>query len=152
MRQQKNLFAYPDMSPQITHPALEDQGIWLPLNEIENAYLREEAGDGELLAAMYTDRIVFDHSEGSWYLWNGQHWEPDACNQVVGFVFHQVAAQYLIAASQVTIKSSDDSEKKFVDGLLSRARKLRYKNRIYNVLKLAEVAAFTLAHRDGVGQ
>lgn len=118
-----------------TLPALDDTDSWLDTKEILEAYNREEAGDADLLAILYMGRIVFDHAEKSWYLWNGQHWERDKTGQVINFVSNQVAAQYHWAAAELRKGGHDPDLEKAVT---QRARQLCKMYRVKNVLSFAQ--------------
>jgi putative DNA primase/helicase len=41
-----------------------------------------DAGNGELIALMVGDRLRYDHKRGSWLLWDGVRWKPDADGEV----------------------------------------------------------------------
>lgn len=122
-------------------PALADDVVgWLPTTEVMEALHRNEVGDAELLAKMYKDRIAYDHSERQWYLWNGVMWEPDRCNAVKRLVSGPLAAQYQHAGAKMRSKHSEEGGED-EKALWKRAASLRYRNRIGNVLNLAESQA-----------
>lgn len=41
-----------------------------------------ELGDAKLFSNIATDTLVYDHSEGAWFWWNGIFWEPDRATAV----------------------------------------------------------------------
>ncbi len=108
-------------------------GDWLPLVRVKAALERGETGDGELLAALYRERLVYDHAEGRWYLWSGDHWEPDRTDQVSNLVAYQVASQYLSAAGELQRRG----EKELAANMTKRAGKLCQRHRIKNALRRA---------------
>lgn len=115
-------------------PALSDNELtWLPVGEIIAALNRGETGDAEMLAQLYTNRIAFDHTEKVWHLWRGHNWKRDQCGFVRNLVTNQIASQYLHAAS---IKRRGDNDE-IVKSLSGAAFRLRQRNRISNVLTLA---------------
>ena len=44
---------------------------------------RNEDGDAELFRMIHEGQLIYDHSAGHWYCWNGQHWEEDLIDQAV---------------------------------------------------------------------
>lgn len=121
-----------------TPPTLTDTESWLSMDEILAAFRRGETGDAELLAALYADRLAYDHAEKQWYLWNGFHWEADRTKQTGNLVSNNVAAQYIHAAAEKQKNAGDDKEaQEKIKELWKRAGSLRYRGRINNVLALA---------------
>jgi len=108
-------------------------GDWLPLVQVKEALERGETGDGELLAALYQERLVYDHAEGRWYLWTGHRWELDRTDQVSNLVAYQVAAQYLYAAGELQRQGAAE----LAASMTKRSRKLRQRQRIKNALRRA---------------
>lgn len=92
---------------------------------------RSERGDAELLAILFADQILFDHTEKSWYVWRGAYWEKDRIGEVFGKL-DVVASKYLLAASQ-TITTDKDLSERYV----RRANSLRTNKRMKNVLDIA---------------
>jgi hypothetical protein len=88
-----------DGGAPLTEPNI--MGGRLPLIKVKMALKRGETDDAEMLAMLYRDRLTYDHTEGRWYPWNGNHWEPDRTDQVSNPVAYQVAAQYLNAAGEL---------------------------------------------------
>ena len=105
----------------------------LPEQDILAALEGGESGDADLLAALYADRLAFDHAAGDWYLWDGVHWQPDRRQQVVPLVSGPLAGQYLSLAAHRRSACDDELSQK----LVKRAQALRYRSRITNVLALA---------------
>jgi putative DNA primase/helicase len=42
-----------------------------------------EVGDAEHFESLNAGRVLFDHADQRWYLFNGRHWQIDATNQIV---------------------------------------------------------------------
>lgn len=122
--------------PAIPSPSREPNGATLlPLAQVIDAFNRDETGDAELLSRLYADRIVFDHSESKWYLWDGQHWNKDGTDNVPLFI-DEVASQYLHAAALKRREHGEEAET-LVKRLVTRAHSLHFRNRIKNILALA---------------
>lgn len=107
-------------------PRLSEQDILAALQQ-------GETGDAGLLAALYAERLAYDHAEGAWYLWNGVHWQLDRRHQVVPLVSGPLAGQYLSLAAE----RRSDCDDKPSQRLIKRAAALRDRRRITNVLALA---------------
>ena len=121
-----------------TPPALADVESWLEVRDVMTAFNRGETGDAEILAALYADRLAYDHAEKCWYLWNGQHWQADKTKQTGNLVANNVAAQYIHAAAEKQKNAGDnDKAQEQIENLWKRAGNLRYRSRINNVLALA---------------
>ena len=114
---------------------------------VENAYnrmsekkvmkdycFRQEAGDAELFALMFRDRVIFVHAEKAWYFWNGNYWERDDTREIYKRVTGDLAGEYLHAAGQA-LKAG--AEKKDSEALFKRAGALMFRRRAENVLHLA---------------
>lgn len=112
---------------------LYEQAIVMPeLPDLTDFLNRNEQGDAELFALLHADKVVFDHSEKSWYLWHGKFWETDSKREVIGMM-NRVAAEYLDRASEERGKGNTETSNLFVD----RAKQLQALRRITNVLTLA---------------
>lgn len=88
-----------------------------------------ENGDAELFAALYSNRVVYDHQAGEWNLWRGSFWERDRTREIYSCVFDGVANEYLEAAKHATDRTKRD--------LTDRARYLLTKKRADSILYLA---------------
>lgn len=123
-------------------------GEQLPLADIEfirQCFYREELGDGELFAHIFNGRLVYDHSENSWYLWDGHHWRRDETELIKLLYSGQVAAQYLEGAANLSREAAaviaaggqaGDLDT-LVTAFTKRARQLQRKNRMTNALDYA---------------
>lgn len=104
----------------------------VPNGKVLDALGRGETGDAELLEALYSGLIAYDHAESTWYLWAGHYWQPDRRGAVYRLVTNRVAARYLGAAAEARQKGDDELEGK----LTARAGALRNRRRVENVLFL----------------
>ena len=109
---------------------------------------QQEYGDAQLLAHLYRDRLVFDHSIKEWYYWGGHYWLPDNIAMTRRLIAGELAAQYLILAAELgkeveQAKQDSDTEKaeelgNQVEGLKKRATSLRNLRRIQRILEFGE--------------
>ncbi len=125
-------------------PALPSTGQSLSRSFVLKCVKEGEAGDAQLIEALYQGQMVYDHSAGAWYafsehVWNRYEGPPRRA------VWGKVASVYLevAAALQGDLEHEADDGKKItmlaqVDALTERARKLRNIGRINNVLTLAQ--------------
>jgi len=117
---------------------INESPAWQPHAKILACLHQEEFGDAKLLAAMYQDRLVYDHAERQWYIWGGHHWYPDQCGLMRHLIAGQVARQYLHIAAELKPQAvSDNKIGKTVEQLLTRARNLRKLSRCNNVKEFA---------------
>ena len=98
--------------------------------DIKKILTEGEHGDAELFAALYRGKAIYDHSDHSWYCWRDSAWSIDRVDEVVRLVSTGVAAAYLSEAACQTAAGND----KTADEIIKQARRLRYKQRIQNVL------------------
>jgi putative DNA primase/helicase len=106
----------------------------ISLSTVQRTLNLGETGDGELLATIYKDQLVYDHAEKNWYLWNGHTWEKDTTAKAPDLVAYQVAAQYLQAAADLQAAG----EEQLATAMTKRASSLRQRSRINNVLERAK--------------
>lgn len=45
-------------------------------------YPRTDLGNAEMFADRYKDRVLYDHSQKQWYLWNNEIWKPDTDGEI----------------------------------------------------------------------
>ncbi len=127
----------PTSPPPADPPGLSDPTPWLPLAQILDACYRAEMGDAELLAALYADRVAYDHAEKAWHVWAGHCWQRDKCGGVDNLPGRVIAAQYLYAAAEVAKTAQGKADQERVDELNKRAFALRNRNRRNNVIDMA---------------
>ena len=77
------LQALAEQTPVWEPPAVE-QAAPLPVsgngtqpNDEQPVFPRTDAGNAELFAFLFNDRLRFDHQRGRWLLWDGKRWRPD---------------------------------------------------------------------------
>lgn len=113
----------------------DSQPADLPLATVTKCLGRGEVGDAELLGILYEGRLAYDHTEGAWYIWGGHSWQEDDRKLVGNLVANQVAAAYLHAAAKE--RELPDGDRNLEQAMIAQAKKLRYRSKINNVLKLA---------------
>lgn len=142
--QEQDAGGFADMVPAVT---LGEQLPTAAVSYLKDCFYREELGDGELFASLYPERLVYDHSEGDWYLWAGHYWQRDATQQVKLLFSGQVAAQYLTGAAELTKKASEakaaqneesaETLTTLAGHMMKRARGLRQVRRMKHALEYA---------------
>jgi len=134
-----------ETAPQNTRPVKADESLpRAPRDFVEACLDEEELGDGRLFAYLYRDRVIYDHSEKEFYIWQ-RHWELDRISLSTRLMAGQVASQYLHVAADLTteaeaLPSKSGSAAKLrsrADKLISRAHALRKLNRTRNALSFA---------------
>lgn len=76
------------------------------LNE-ESAHLppRTDAGNAELLASLYGEKLRFDHARKRWLIWNEKRWQED--NQAQVLLKAKLAARYRLGLVARCLKKDD---------------------------------------------
>jgi putative DNA primase/helicase len=105
-----------------------------------------EDGDADLFIYYNRNKLLYDHSSASWYVWKNSLWILDELNQhLVSFdPVIDIYAQEIRFQTDKLIKSANDRDsnaeqraKKNIKELSSRIKKLQTLNRKKNILKLA---------------
>ena len=52
-------------------------------SDIITALNNNESGDAVLFKTLFKDKTLYDHSEGIWYLWDGNYWKEDKIEEVL---------------------------------------------------------------------
>ena len=52
-------------------------------SDIVTALNNNESGDAVLFKTLFKDKTLYDHSEGIWYLWDGNYWKEDKIEEVL---------------------------------------------------------------------
>jgi putative DNA primase/helicase len=126
------------MSPTSDRPPMYRKKVaFLPRREILAAIDRGDVGDAEILASLKAGEMVYDWTEGTWYLFGEYHWERDQRNQAWTFLTNDVASQYLHIAAQERRKAKNGDLPAIVERLESHAFKLCLKRGIDDALSLA---------------
>ena len=55
---------------------------------------RTDAGNAELFAHLYRDRLRYDHQRGCWLLWDGWRWQPDPDAEVYRLAIEATRTRY----------------------------------------------------------
>jgi putative DNA primase/helicase len=118
---------------------------------------QDEWGDSLLFAHLFRGQVLYDHTETTWYLWNGHHWVEDRTGKIKHFVSGKLASVYLRAGATLNERVRDPADeddqsaqariaalKKTINALTTRALQLRSVARNKNVL------TFTATH-EGMG-
>jgi putative DNA primase/helicase len=71
------------------------------------AFPRTDAGNAELLTALYGDRVRYDHRRRRWLSWQGEWWAPDVDSEVVRLAKETARRRYLDAASIDNLKERE---------------------------------------------
>ncbi len=58
-----------------------------------------EYGDALFFAAVFSGQVCYDHTDSTWYLWNGHSWKPDLTGKVRQLVAGVLGSLYLKAAA-----------------------------------------------------
>ncbi|GAB5492421.1 MAG: hypothetical protein Phog2KO_26360 [Phototrophicaceae bacterium] len=110
---------------------------------------QNEYGDAQLFVKLTGHRVVYDHSEKSWYWWQGHWWQRDESNKTAELLYAPVGETYAKAAGTfttrlATLEAQDDIDESQLAKLQSikkelekRPRSLRTHSRASNVLKIA---------------
>lgn len=114
--------------------ALEQQ-LLLPI-DIRLCYEGNEKGDAELFVHLFRNRVAYDHHSREWYLWRGQYWELDRKREANEYVMNIVAAEYLQSAGDLRAQGGKE-ETEWSERFIKRARALRSRKRVENVLYIA---------------
>jgi putative DNA primase/helicase len=96
------------------------------------AFPRTDAGNAELFARLYGDRLRFDHRRKRWLTWQGQWWTPDSDAEVVRLAIEAARRRYEQGAS------IDDLKEREAEARWSIAGESRM--RIEAMLSLAKAA------------
>jgi putative DNA primase/helicase len=135
-----------------------------PIDLVLECLQQGETGDARLFTHLFRRRFVYDHTGKQWYFWQGYAWKCDETGQVINMVSGPLAAVYLDASAALTEqeanearalppgrsmhRSEEDEEiaqarrhlawlRSTTAALIERARALRSRHRIQNVLTLA---------------
>ena len=121
------------------------------VEEIKMYYWNQERGDAELLAKFFEGKFLYDHIAKCWLIYSNGVWNQDQENQTLKTAVEELTELYLSTSKEVDHRVAELSAEKnnanrgmigqledFRDNLRERVRKLNNRNRITNVLKLAE--------------
>jgi putative DNA primase/helicase len=94
---------------------------------------REHAGDAELFAYLFHDRVAYDHAAKKWYIWRGNFWEKDPNGELTRLIINRLAPEYIQAGADALRVGDKDLSEKFTQ----RGKALLKARRIKEVLDLA---------------
>ena len=100
----EQLEALAEAAPTWTPPAAPVEitaklDLPLPAEEI-NSYHRTDSGNAELFAALYCNRVRYDHGRGRWLLWRGQWWSENQDGELHRLALDVARVRYLAAADE----------------------------------------------------
>lgn len=78
---------------------------------------RTDAGNAELFAHLYGERLRYDHKRGRWLVWGEHRWQPDADGDLGRLAKDAARARYEAAS-----KAGDDDARKWAFGSENRSR------------------------------
>lgn len=82
---------------------------------------RTDAGNAEIFAALYGDRLRYDHRRGEWLIYGPHWWHPDVDGEVLRLAKEAARKRYL-AAMNIADEHDRTAEAKFAIGSENRAR------------------------------
>ncbi|MHB8870283.1 MAG: DNA primase family protein [Thermoleophilia bacterium] len=82
---------------------------------------RTDAGNGELFAHLYRDRLRYDHRRDHWLVWDTHHWQEDADGEVRRLAI-QAARERYRQAEAIPDLAERQQEAKFAVGSENRQR------------------------------
>ena len=121
------------------------------VEEIKRYFWNQERGDAELLAKTFKGKFLYDHIAQCWLNYGNGVWNQDQENQTLKTAIEKLSKVYLSASLEVdrqvtelTAEKNDANRERIRkleglrDNFRERVRKLNNRNRITNVLKLAQ--------------
>jgi putative DNA primase/helicase len=109
---------------------------FLDFKELIKAAQNGEKGSARLFAQILAGRVIFDHTDNSWYFFYEFYWEKDRTKRIINTVTDQLSSQYAHALSMAYKKfERDDWRIKMLSKVINS---LNYKTGINNVLSLTQ--------------
>ena len=121
------------------------------IKEIQDFLYKQERGDAELLASLFHQDFLYDHIAQCWLWYENGVWNQDQEKQTLRIAVEELTRVYLDTSSKTDweitrlMGEKDDANQEKIaqlealrDRLRSRVNKLNNRNRISNVLKIAE--------------
>jgi putative DNA primase/helicase len=62
-----------------------------------SSFPQTDAGNAELFAHLYADRVRYDHRRGIWFMWDGHHWRQDGDGEVTRLAIAAARHRYQVA-------------------------------------------------------
>ena len=94
-----------------------------------NQFALTDAGNAELFAAQYAEKVRFDHPRRLWMIYKKHWWKPDHCDEVIQFAKNCARMRYTLAQLNEDL---DERKKEAIFALNSESL-----NRIEATLKIA---------------
>jgi putative DNA primase/helicase len=121
------------------------------IKEIKDFLNNQERGDAELLASLFHQEFLYDHIAQCWLWYENGVWNQDQEKQTLRIAVEELTKVYLDASSktdqeitQLISEKNEANQERIAqlealrDRLRGRVNKLNNRNRISNVLKMAE--------------
>lgn len=99
-------------------------------SKVKTGFLRTDAGNAELFAALYQDKLRYDHTRGRWLVWGKHWWLEDQADQVLQMAKRAARVRYTSATN-----IADEKER---EAEMSWARKSESKTALQAALTLAK--------------
>jgi len=98
--------------------------------EPDDEFRRTDAGNGELFANLYGDRVRYDHRRRRWLMWGGHHWTEDCDGEIRRLAKLAARHRYLTAAGVEDLNARaavarfaiDSENRKRLDAVLVQAQ------------------------------
>lgn len=88
---------------------------------IDRSFPRTDAGNGELFASLYGDRVRFDHRRKRWLMWRGHWWAEDGSGEIRTLAKQAARHRYLLATMILDLRTRTE-EARFAIASESRQR------------------------------
>lgn len=115
------------------------------INSVEPHIEANETGDAQFFTELFQNKLVFDHSEQSWFLYKKHHWIKDINNKAILFSLEKLTKAYknkIIELNKCISKINNKEDKQHIKQLITKIEKRIYnlntKHRANSVLKIAE--------------
>jgi len=92
----------------------------------------QEKGDADVFAEIYKDKLIYDHEEDSWYIFNGHIWQRDKCKKTYNLI-ERIALAYELEVNQMGLQPNEGLYRFY----RARINSLRKRAGIKSVLDLA---------------
>lgn len=128
-----------------SQPPSEPPTMTVSTDFVWDCFRKAEFGDAQLMARLYSGKLLWEPAEKEWYTFNGHHWQRDTTDLALRAVPSVVAGTYLSLAATVTSESEREvdedaakNKRSLADELVKRAKQLQHLNRTTHVLKFAQ--------------
>jgi len=97
-----------------------------------------EMGMAEIFAAMYIDRVIYDHREKQWYIFNGHYWHRDEIQDIWRMIAGPVAAQFYRLAEAYRTKIAEAGDDFTRKELSRKATEAGHRVSMLNSMRIIE--------------